>query len=435
MSHKAQYFLFILVLHGIIAGLLFYVLRENKWYFILSEVGILASIFLSYKLHQNFIRPIELMQTGVDAIKDEDFSVKFIRKGTEGIKELITVFNNMLDRLKAERIRTQEQGYFLESIIEASPIGMVIMDYDDQITDINPAASNMLKITMEDDNNYKPSDYTLIRNILNIPLGQSRIIVPDIHNKYKCQVNSIVHRGFHRKFIMIEELSKELLESEKEAYGKVIRMMAHEVNNSMGAVNSILQSVIEFGFIGNTDNDIVESLVIAKQRNEELADFMKNFADVIRLPPPHFSQADIKDLIQQTVRVMQPLAKDANVEITSAASSESIVINCDAGQIQQVMINAIKNSLESIVSNGHIHITAKATAPNIVITDDGPGISPDIKNKLFSPFFSTKQSGQGIGLIVSRDILLSHGATFRLYTEEAKGKTHFEISFDCNVPS
>ncbi|MDG2449379.1 MAG: ATP-binding protein [Saprospiraceae bacterium] len=429
MSLRIQYILYILLLHFTIAGLMFYIFQDDRAYFILSELGLLISLMVSFRFYRRFNQPLTLMKYGVDAIKDEDYNVRFLRTGSESINELIDVFNTFLEKLKIERVKTQEQAYLLESIIEASPISMIMLDYDDLITSTNNAAKKIFnKKNVESEMSFFEINHPLIAPLKNMTIGQKKIISTGSTTKYNCQINSIIHLGFKRKFIMIEELTKELLENEKAAYGKVIRMMAHEVNNSMGAINSILQSVIDFAF-DEEEDEYKESLIIAKERNDELALFMKNFADVIRLPPPLKERVDLRTLGQRSQMIMTQLAESEKIEISLSLPDVPVYIFCDVSQIQQVLINAIKNSIESIGNKGKITILLNQKAPQITITDNGRGISNEAKMKLFSPFFSTKPTGQGIGLIISRDILLAHKAEFELYTDGLSELTHFEISF------
>ena len=429
MSIKYQYLIFIILIHAIIAGLSYYILRDQKWYFLLTEVGIIGSLYLSYRIYNNFIKPIDLMKTGVDAIKDEDFNVQFLKTGSGEINGLIEVFNKMLEKLRQERVTSQEQSYFLESIISASPIGMILLDYDDKLTTINPAARDILSIKSVDqiDLSKIPSD--VVQRVLAIPIGQSDLISIDNVNRYRCQVNSVVHKGFNRKFIMIEELSKELLENEKKAYGKVIRMMAHEVNNSMGAINSILDTVIDFGLDQPEDQDFADSLKAAKNRNNDLALFMKNFAEVVRLPDPIKKDVNINELLMLVRSIMSSQAESHTIEIQLDLPSDPVKLYCDPNQMQQILINAVKNSIESIGESGAVTLRASHKRPQIVVIDNGAGITKEHQDKLFTPFYSSKPTGQGIGLILIRDILLNHGAKFRLYSTEDLSETRFEMSF------
>lgn len=430
MPLKYQYTLFIILLHAVVAGLTYYILRDDKWYFLLSEILMIFSLYLSYRLYHNFIKPIDLMKSGVNAIKEEDFSVKFLNTGSGEINDLIEVFNTMLERLGEEKVRTQEQAYFLESIINASPIGMIILDYDDCIAEINPAARNLLsvkdvilKMKLEE------LQHPLTVEINKMEVGESAIISTEGFNKYKCQVSYIIHKGFKRRFIMIEEFSKEILENEKAAYGKVIRMMAHEVNNSMGAVNSILQSVIDFGFDeSEEDQEYVESLNIARDRNMALAGFMKNFAEVIRVPEPHLKRVTLQRLIQDCFFIMKPQLDDRNIKI-EFSKDKDVDVMIDSVLMEQVLVNILKNSMESIDENGAITIKINDSLPQLIIIDNGAGILPEDQPNLFTPFFSTKPTGQGIGLMLIREILMKHKADFKLYTDQRTGLTHFEIGF------
>ena len=431
MRIKVLYLIFILILHAVLTILIYYLLKENKWYFILSEILIIASLWISYKIYQAFIKPIDLMKTGVNAIKDEDYNVRFLQTKSSDINDLILVFNAMLERLTTERVRTQEQAYFLENLIDASPIGMVILGYDGEITSINPAARLQFQL---DRIELRPSpdirEHPLLKEILALDVNTSKIISPEGIKKFRCQATNVIHKGFRRKFVLIEELSKELLQNEKEAYGKVIRMMAHEVNNSMGAVNSILQTVIEFGFQSQEEvNEYVDFLQLAKTRNDELAKFMKNFADVIRLPDARLKPTDIIELLEDSIQIMRSVAKEAQVTIDLDSDEDQLHFDIDGNLMHQVFVNIIKNGIESIGDQGRIICKVSRTAPHIVISDNGKGISDEEQGKLFSPFYSSKPNGQGIGLIVIRDILISHGAQFSLSTNKETGWTEFKITF------
>jgi len=432
MRLRYQYGLFIILLHIVLAVLLYYVFEEDKRYFVLSEVGIIISLWISYRIYNAIVKPIDFMKTGINAIKDEDFNVKFLETGSEDMNDLIQVFNIMLDKLGEEKVRTQEQAYFLENLINVSPIGMIILDYDDNVSDINPRARQFLKLgRYQHIDKLEELEHPLIPLIRNIEIGESKVLTYDGVNKFKCQTNMVIHRGFNRKFIMIEELSKELLASEKAAYGKVIRMMAHEVNNSMGAVNSILQSVVDFAFDGSTEDDkeYASSLIIAKERNEELALFMKKFADVIRLPEPVRVMSDLAVLVHRSARTMRPTASDQNIDIIIEGPEEGVMLMIDKTLINQVIVNIIKNAIESIGKNGVITVSIDEGWPQLVISDNGPGIPDEVQPMLFSPFYSTKPTGQGIGLILIRDILVNHEANFSLQTDKESGLTEFKISF------
>ena len=203
-------------------------------------------------------------------------------------------------------------------------------------------------------------------------------------------------------------------------------MMAHEVNNSIGAINSILQTHVEYNTEENSDER--ESLEIAIERNNSMGLFMKNFAKVVRLPQPHLEKIEINELLQNIGKLMQSQAKTKNISIEFDLAKNNLFASIDAKQIEQVLVNIIKNSIEAIDYQGIIQITSAESPKTIIIRDNGSGISSENSEKLFTPFFSTKMDGQGVGLTLIREILSNHEAQFSLKTNE-NGWTEFRIVF------
>lgn len=430
MSISIKYFLFIATMHIVLTILVFSLLKDQPILFIVSEFFILLSIYLSYRLYQSFIRPISLMQTGVNALKDQDFNVKFLSQTqSREINDLIDVFNQLIERLREERTQMEAQNYFLQNLIQVSPSGIIIFDYDQQITQINPQAKAFCQLPT-DWNSQQAANSPLLDAIHQLPIGASKVLDIDGLKKYKCQASTFIHKGFARKFVLIEELSNELLAAEKKAYGKVIRMMAHEVNNSIGAINSILDSVIEFGFPDpNKDQDLSDSLKVAMNRNDKLNEFMRNFAEVIRLPQPHLSSIDLNKVINNTIKLLRPRLDAQQIELSFDSTHTPFYIQADEIQLEQVLVNIIKNSLEASEQGSNISIQLKAQERKLYIIDNGTGISEAVAKQLFSPFFSTKADGQGIGLILIREILNNHQFDFSLKNRNSDKGAVFSIAF------
>lgn len=432
MSLKYKYALFVGVLHTVLVILIYVVLQENLWLFILSEFLILFSLVLSYILYRQLIRPLELMQTGSIALIENDFTMKYVRTGQAEMDKLIEVYNTMIDRLRQERTTMEEQSQFLNKLIEVSPIGIVILDYDQELTDANFTAIEYLSLR-EPWQGKKLTDFNseLAEHLTKMGVGENRIIAIDGTKRYKCQVSHVMHRGFPRKFILIEELSDEIRELEKNAYGKVIRMMAHEVNNSMGAVNSILNTVLEFGFNHEeADLDLQASLDVAITRNKNLGVFMDNFAEVIRLPAPNASRQELNSLMRYMAVLFESQARAADITILLELSEGEQWMEYDKVQMEQVLSNVIKNAIESIGESGTIRLTTSNKPRSFCVIDNGPGIPEEIAPNLFTPFYSTKPTGQGVGLVLCREILQNHHADFSLRTDKESGLTSFHVIFN-----
>lgn len=427
LSTKSKYITYILVLHLVLIALVYKILFQDKFLFIASEVFLLISIAASVKIYQNFMQPNEFVKSGIEAIKDKDFTIKFVLTGKGEVDTLIEVYNLMIDQLREERTKLNEQHFFLEKLIAASPISIVILDFDDKIESLNVKAQNQFKVEKESLTGKKltETDFPLLIELGNLQDGESRIIKTDGIVTFKVQRSHFMDKGFRRSFLMIEELTAEMLESEKKAYGKVIRMMAHEVNNTLGATDSILQTTRSYL---NSEEfiDLNEALRIASERNMRLTKFMRNFADVVRLPMPALESVDINRLVKDVAVFMQSFAKEKGVKF-EVDSLIPLYLQIDSGQMEQVLVNVIKNAVESCESGNIVQL--KLSEKELAVRNNGKPISQEESNQLFNPFYSSKPNGQGIGLTLSREILTNHGFHFSLKTNE-DGWTEFVILFE-----
>jgi two-component system, NtrC family, nitrogen regulation sensor histidine kinase NtrY len=415
---KTRFILFIAIIHLIFLILCYLIFEKNKLLFIGSEAFVLISLFISIGLYRQLVEPITYIKDGINAIKDRDFNVKFLLTGKTEIDELITVYNQMMDALREERTRQEAQHFFLEKLIHTSPTGIIILDFDQQIRQINPKAEQILGSGADD----------FVKQLEPLKTGESKTIRIGNLNTYKVQKSNFIDRGFPRVFVMIEELTAELFEAEKNAYGKVIRMMAHEVNNTIGPVNSILNLTLDTKEFWQSDDkgSLKNALNVAVERNQNLNLFMRNFADLVKLSPVNKLRFDVVPLIRSVADFMQIRARQQGVAFEFDLPEKPFYIAADALQLEQVLINIVKNAIEAIESAGRIRIVLDPVSRKLIISDSGNGISETLQDQLFSPFFSTKKDGQGIGLTLVREILLNHRFEFSLQTV-APGQTEFTI--------
>jgi len=383
-----------------------------------------------------------MMQSGTDAIRDADFSITYNKTGSKEIDKLVNIYNEMIVRLREERTSMSQQSYFVQKLIEVTPLGVIIMDYDGLVSNMNPSSKSILRIKHSlIGNNLYDNQNDLIDELKNLEVGQSQMITINGLDKYKCQKNEVIHQGFKRQFILIDDLSRELLASEKEAYGKIIRMMAHEVNNSMGAINSILDSVIEFGFKNHPDQELKESLLIAKNRNESLSQFMANYASILRLPKPNLILVDIALILKRSTQLFIPSAEEKKIKIKFDIPIIQLSIKADRLLLEQAFANILKNAIESVeekmvrskldnekIMAGEINVSLDPENYTIHIMDNGVGIKKEDEHQIFSPFYSTKPTGQGVGLMLIREILDAHGFDFSLKTNPQTQLTSFLIN-------
>ena len=418
MKLKTKYILFICTLHLICLVLSYVIFEENKLIFMVSEVLIIISVLISIKLYMQLIQPLTYLKEGINSIQDRDFSVKFLPTGKPEMDELIDVYNQMMDALREERTKQEAQHFFLEKLIDTSPTGIVILDYDHQVKQINPKAIQILGDNPED----------FIAQLAPLKLGEPKTFRIGGINTYKVQKSHFIDRGFARVFVMIEEVTAEIFEAEKNAYGKVIRMMAHEVNNTVGPVNSILNLALGTEDLWQSENktSLKNAVQVAVERNHNLNLFMRNFADLVKLSPVNKLKIDLVHLVQSVTDFMQINARQQHTSFEFELPAGPFYIAADAQQMEQVLINIVKNALEAIETAGTIKFVLNPRHQTLTITDNGKGITAELNDQLFSPFFSTKKDGQGIGLTLVREILLNHGFDFSLITK-SPGQTEFRI--------
>lgn len=322
-----------------------------------------------------------------------------------------------MEQLKNERLHLREQNHFLDLLVNASPMGVIILNLDEEILSMNPAACKLFGAQSSEDmvgKRFLQLDSPLAEELVRVPMYQAQTVRLNDANIYKCTHSSFVDRGFHHQFYLIETLTQEVFKAEKKAYEKVIRMISHEVNNTTAGITSTLDT-LESTFSGMEDmEDVCEVLRVSIERCYSMSHFITNFADVVRIPEPQSRPQELNQVVSACKRFMETVCQNRNIEIVMDLSEESPVVNLDNSLFEQVLVNIIKNAAESIERDGKIYIRTTVRPTCLEIADTGKGIDKETETKLFSPFFSTKPNGQGIGLIFIREVLLKHDCRFSL---------------------
>lgn len=432
MKVKSLFWIFAFLLLVVLSLLTSVVMQKGSWMFYLVEGLIVVAIFLLIIFYKKIVKPLNTIGNGMDLLREQDFSSRLSPVGQYEADRVVNIFNRMMEQLKNERIRLREQNNFLDLLIKASPMGVIILNFDEKITSLNPAAIKVLGIhSVEEVANKKLQDINslLAEELATLSFNDIRTVQLNDSNIYKCTYSSFIDQGFQHPFILIESLTDEVMKAEKKAYEKVIRMIAHEVNNTTAGITSTLDTVEStLTEVENTE-DIREVMRVCIDRCFSMSRFITNFADVVKIPEPDLRRQDLNTLVNSCKMFMENICHDRDISITLRLSENLNEVMVDASLFEQVMVNIIKNSAESIESQGEIIITTTNNPICLEVADNGKGINKETAAKLFSPFFSTKPEGQGIGLIFIREVLLKHGCTFSLRTYD-DGLTRFRILFE-----
>jgi len=432
MNSKLLFCLLALIVFGCIGFCGFQFLETNINLFYLTEGLALLALILFIVLYIRLIRPYKIIADGMDLLKEQDFSTRLRNIPDSEANELISVFNKMMDSLKEERLQVREKNHFLDLLIQASPQGVIILDFDEYITDINPAGLKLLNIhdiSSVLGKKIKDSDIKMSEQLAKLKLGDDVVVRDSGMMAYRCVYSSFIDKGFNHPFILIEELTEELLKIEKKSYEGVVRMMAHEVNNSVGAIGSTLNIVSDILKEDQTNDftDVLPAIDASFDRCKHLGQFVSNFAEVVKIPEPHKTIVDLNELARSVEALTSIECQRRNINLALHLAEDKCMTNLDAIQFEQVLVNIIKNAYEAIEENGEIRIVTTSSPLSIAIYNDGPEISDEVSRNLFIPFFSTKPSGQGVGLMIVREILRNHNTSFVFKSEN--GWTKFEMEF------
>lgn len=427
-------------LFWILTGLLLAILAVMTWHvffnyssvlFFIVEGLVLITILYLILFYRRIIKPLDIIGNGMELLREQDFSSRLSRVGQKEADRIVDIFNKMMEQLKNERLHLREQNHFLDLLINASPMGVIMLNLDNVIISLNPAAHKMFGLPVSvglAGQSLSDIDSPLAVELAHIPLYESQTVRLNDANIYKCTHSSFVDRGYHHSFYLVEVLTQEVFKAEKKAYEKVIRMIAHEVNNTTAGITSTLDTLEStFSEMEHTE-DICDVLRVSIERCYSMSHFITNFADVVRIPEPQTIDQELNTVVTSCKRFMETVCQNRNIRIVMELDPVSPIVKLDNTLFEQVLVNIIKNAAESIGHDGEIFICTSHNPICLEIADTGKGIDKETEAKLFSPFFSTKPNGQGIGLIFIREVLQKHNCTFSLRTH-ADGLTRFRILF------
>ncbi|HIR72685.1 MAG TPA: PAS domain-containing protein [Candidatus Coprenecus pullicola] len=426
--------------------------EHRSWTYLAIQLCAIAVILLLVILYRKTVKPLGTLSEGIDLLKEQDFSTRLRQVGQADADRIIELFNRMSRQLHEEEVRAQEQNHFLELLIAASPMGVLIMDIDGKISSANPAMCRFLNLT--DIGEYKGlaldgSGLPLLQLMASVEPDSGRILQTDPLHIYRCTCSSFMDRGFPHPFYMVEPLTEELYEAEKRGYRKVIRIISHEVNNTMAGLTSAL-GAMEQSSAGSGDEDTASMLSILLSRIDRMSRFITEYASMARIPDPVCRPVEANTFLRRTAPFLESLKGRRQIAQILDLDDNAGEVSIDPVLMEQVLTNIVKNAVEAFPPD--TPDTASGTAESVqpvphskpylsrnqitivsrpgywCISDNGLPIPEEAARNLFTPFFSTKPDGKGIGLTVIHEILTRSGIRFSLATGP-DGLTRFELFF------
>lgn len=402
---------------------------RNKVYFIISIVLLLAAVaaiamgkttaaYIAMGLilvvlilfYRAVALPLRTIRAGMDLLRSQDFASRLAHVGQKDADSMVELYNSIITNLKTERLKSYEQNCFLSKLIEASPMGIAICDLDGNIASQNQSFTTFCS----------PQ---LLEALAGLPDESSCTLRPGGMQVLRCSRHFFMDRGFRRTFFLVERLTDEIVRAETAMFHKIVRTMGHEVNNTLGGVISVLETLAA---INEDDVDVADAIRSCSSSCENLVSFVRSYSDIVKLPDAVLEVIDLNGFVAENLPFLRKMCPEG-IELTASLALEPVYVRADTMLLQRVLVNAVKNAYESIGASGGT-ITIATSPSTIEIIDNGPGIGPEAADKIFSPFFSTKRADRGLGLMLIADILRKHHALFSLATGPDK-LTRLSITF------
>ncbi|HEY3933573.1 MAG TPA: ATP-binding protein [Gemmatimonadales bacterium] len=371
-------------------------------------VLVLCLLGFAIALRERVIRPLQTLSNMLAAIREQDYSLRARRSSPEDALGLAMLeLNTLMNELRERRLGALEATALLRRVM--AEIDVAVMAFDDlgALRLVNPGGERLLG---------QPAERLLGRRAGDLGLapcldGEApRLVELDLageHGRWEMRRGTFRQGGRPHQFILLADVSRALREEERLAWQRLIRVLGHEINNSLTPIRSIADRLRDL--LGRSppddalQSDLGHGLGVIASRSEGLSRFLASYTRLARLPPPRFSPVDVAAWVQRTVRL------ETRMDVTVIAGPD-VTLEADGDQLDQLLINLIANAVDAaLVTHGGVRVRWRHTGQlfELAVEDDGPGL-PESAN-LFVPFFTTKPGGTGIGLVLSRQIAEGHG--------------------------
>ena len=388
---------------------------ELKWTVTLFIV--LAWMIGSSMLHGQVVRPMQTLSNMVAAIREEDFSFRLRGGGRDdSLADLIFEINSLAMRLQQQQVSALEATALLKKVLMEIDVAVFTFDQQQRLRIVNRAgeelmgriAPRMLGLTAE--------ELGLAEFLLSPGPQTVQMTFPGKYGRWAISHTSFRENGVPHELLIISDLSRALREEERQAWQRLIRVLGHELNNSLAPIKSLAGTLssltVRAAMPEEVSQDMQQGLRVIANRVESLNRFMQAYTRLARMPAPTRTHIEVGPLVQRAASLERRLP-------VTTLEGPAISIDADPDQIEQVLINLIRNAVDasldpSLKHPGSVEVgwRTNARSVEIFILDQGPGLLNS--DNLFVPFFTTKHGGSGIGLILSRQIAEAHGGVLQL---------------------
>ncbi len=386
----------------------------------------------------------------LESIRHSDFSTSFTTHGHgKNFDKLHTAFNEVIQEFNKTRAAEEEHFNYLQTVVQHVQIGIISYRKDGKVDLFNNSVKKLFGIyNLRNIQELAAIKEELPEELLKMKSGEKKLfklVVSEEMMQLSVHATEFRLKGEEYILISLQNIYSELEEKEIESWQKLIRVLTHEIMNSITPISSLASTMQEMfqnddGELmqpSEVDEDTLESVQTAlstiKNRSQGLLNFVEIYRNLTRIPKPNFRHFEIRQLFDDVNQLLHMEMKEKNIRCESDIRPENLKITVDPDLLEQVLINLVRNAIDAlegrenpqIYVRGYLNSQSKVT---IEVADNGPGIKNDILEKIFVPFFTSKKTGSGIGLSLSRQIMHLHKGRITVKTEAGAG-TSFLLTF------
>jgi two-component system, NtrC family, nitrogen regulation sensor histidine kinase NtrY len=383
----------------------------------------------------------------LESVKYSDFLSGFANDNKLGrsFRELNTAFNEVLEAFRNTRTEKEEHWQYLNTIVQQVRTGIISFDPEGKVELMNTNAKRFIGIaSLKNINELVDTNPKLYQALMEVQSGKSTLYKSGNEYLLTLQATELRIRGNTVKLVTLQNIQNELQKQELDAWQNLTRVLRHEIMNSITPISSLtstLREILDHDMTKTGDHyelqsegaeDLREGLTTIENRSKGLIKFIDAYREYTSLPQPKIKSIRVKDLLEKVAQFMRPELKKTPIQFGYHCESEYITIQGDEEMIEQVLINLIKNAMEALnhVDDPRIELNGRVSdnVVQIEVIDNGSGIIPEAIERIFIPFFTTKKTGSGIGLALSRQIMQMHNGSLTVKSEPDI-KTIFTLNF------
>ena len=438
------------VLLLVITMLLCVLVFEDEAYLVSSIILVLLFILQLISLIRYTEQTNRKLQKLFESIRYNDFATRFtdnqLGKSFEGLNN---EFNQVIEAFNKNKTEKEEHFNYLLTVIQHVSIGIIVYKRDGTVDVYNNAVKKLLQISkLRNISDLEKVSENLPETLIEMRAGEKDLVKLFIDDKLiqlSIYATQFKMRGEEFLLVSFQDINPELEQKEIESWQKLIRVLTHEIMNSITPISSLAATVADIIEQTRENNppkrkediesldDVSHAINTIEKRSKGLLNFVDIYRNLTRIPKPTFRHFEIHELIDRALELLSSKFQQHNINVKAKILPKDLKILADPDLLDQVIINLLLNAIDALkdIEKGEISITASVNLNNrvsIEVSDNGKGIKPDIMDKIFMPFFTSKKTGSGIGLSLSRQIMQMHKGSINVRSKPDEG-TSFTIVF------